>query len=595
MADPSTPIASTPKRRFVMTPRRWATLSVICFLAAAYYLCYEHFPVHITKDTPLFKATRYGKQGIVTTGGRIVVPFEWWLIRDIDSSGSLELVRQDTEGNVTVEVRTIGRLIGTIPATAEPLKRSETDSAVLTTVDSIWTPIINARFDDFGLMAVEAGSVTGWINRDGELAVRAPSGFRPASNFYNCGLALVETEDGLQGCIDRTGALIVPPQWQHVEPLATCPPDKFLLRVTREHRSGDSGSDSPQSCIVTSDGAEVLSEQYQLALVDIDHRLLIAQDQNGVYGAVDYSGKTAIPFEYQFIGPFGTTGYAWAQRNEKFGWIDTSGITVVPFVYDDIHSLMPDLNSAPAINKGELIVFSKFENGFGALDSTGREVVAPVFNSAAPVFDDSSVVSFTNRNHKVGLISCSGDVVMPVEYDFIERGTSSYCIARKASLTSLVSKQFEVLNLPSGDDLNVLSSAVRMHPNGLGTSNQYFQLTRASGSGVYDVQRGEIVPAMHNAVWETRCGFRCLGLQARNSPLEQYSAWFTKQLNNLMPSLITDADDVEIFYDFNGNIIWRSDARFGDLIKAFGLSCWGLYCLRRYRVARREQRMLQAA
>lgn len=49
---------------------RWAILS------AAYCLCYEHFSVRVTKDTPLFRATRNGKQGIVTAAVRIVVTLE---------------------------------------------------------------------------------------------------------------------------------------------------------------------------------------------------------------------------------------------------------------------------------------------------------------------------------------------------------------------------------------------------------------------------------------------------------------------------------------------------------------------------------------
>ncbi len=110
MAAPSPSNASTAKRRFVMTPRRWATLSVICFLAAAYYLCYEHFPVHVTKDTPLYRASRNGKYGIVTTGGRIVVPFEWDDIRTFDDAGMRKWC-ESTPGHLHTSDPMTGRFI----------------------------------------------------------------------------------------------------------------------------------------------------------------------------------------------------------------------------------------------------------------------------------------------------------------------------------------------------------------------------------------------------------------------------------------------------------------------------------------------------
>ncbi len=86
-----------------MTPRRWATLSAICFLAAAYYLCYEHFPVYVTKDTPLYRVSRSDKQGIVTTGGRVAIPFEWDDIRSFDDEGrGYVVVKQEVFGVIDV-------------------------------------------------------------------------------------------------------------------------------------------------------------------------------------------------------------------------------------------------------------------------------------------------------------------------------------------------------------------------------------------------------------------------------------------------------------------------------------------------------------
>lgn len=59
------------------------------------------------------------------------------------------------------------------------------------------------------------------------------------------------------------------------------------------------------------------------------------QNKNGLWGGINKSGQTVIPFEYEALRTF-NEGLAVAQKNGKFGVIDANNNVVVPFEYDEL-------------------------------------------------------------------------------------------------------------------------------------------------------------------------------------------------------------------------------------------------------------------
>jgi hypothetical protein len=401
MATPSTPIATTPKRRVVMTPRRWATLSAICFLFAAYYVCYEHFPVYVIKDTPLYRATRNGKQGIVTTGGRIVVPFEWDEIGTFDDAGMAHVVlRQppihlntsDPMAGESVDqsyhgvISCNGKVI--IPATLTNSSWRFDDRDELQGVRegqlinfdrfgkekwrSDWLPAdqFQCRFGKNGLMAVQKGDETSWIDRTGKVVLRPPEGLRAVSNFDTCGLAKVEDSAGLVGCVDEQGNTVIVPEWNDI------------YAITRFRTSNERWIEEPPAFITvateviqpamvikgafTSSGHQLIPAEHISLDPHYPSQLIIARRVDGKCGCFDFGGVVRVPFQYEDLFPCGDTLFG-AKQGGKYGCINARGKIVVPFSLDEI--------SRWARYGDFKLVFASTDGKWGALDFRGNVVL----------------------------------------------------------------------------------------------------------------------------------------------------------------------------------------------------------------------------
>lgn len=93
--------------------------------------------------------------------------------------------------------------------------------------------------------------------------------------------------------------------------------------------------------------------------------LLFAQNEAGLWGALDMKGETALDFCYEDVGrfPIGNDGWC-VQRNGKWGLINVAGKTEIDFLYD---ALMPAEDG---------LLFACQEGRRGLLSQSG-EVVFP--------------------------------------------------------------------------------------------------------------------------------------------------------------------------------------------------------------------------
>lgn len=581
MAEPYASIEST-KRRFVMTGRRWATLSSICFLAAAYYLCYEHFPVQVNKDTPLYKATRNGKRGIVTTGARIVVPFEWNDIRPFDDNGMAICVTELRQSvyrstpdaapeyfieNAVGVIDISGRQI--IPATLQTCSFEFDDHQEFHGVSdgnfitfdrsgnekrrSDWLPVDACRFDDHGLIAVKKADNTGWMDRDGRIVITPPEGMEAVSNFHSCGLARVRNSDGLFGCMDRSGKIKIPACWDEIYTESGS-----ILRgeFRRDHETESRVLKAQYPLekhgglgLFSTEGVSLLPENYRLSEVHREEQIVIARNTivgNEMYGTFDFSGNTILPADFEHIVFRKEVGLLAAKRNSKYGFFDLTGVQVIPFLYDGLCAFTPP---------------------------TGCRL------------------SFVSRDGKWGAIDSSGEIVVPFEFSSITPlHPSEYFVGRGDNQNVIHHANGQRVGQPMDLDLYLLGSVSK-----LGSFAAIHHDT-GGASGVFHVDKGIIVPLIHKNVLSTESGLVGKGvLQSTNSRVDRFLSSVRQKSHELVPSLMPKELDVEIIYDFNGNVIWRNDARLFDFLKAFALCGGGLYCFRRYHVAKREQRMLKAA
>ncbi len=599
MAAPSPSNASTTKRRFVMIPRRWATLSAICFLAAAYYLCYEHFPVQVTKDTPLYIATRNGKYGIVTTGGRIVVPFEWDDIGTFDDEGMAYVVSNqppvhlNTSDPMTGEtldqrydgiISRSGKVI--IPATLtdsswrfdEHGEFQGVRGQQLINFDrsgkekwrSDWLPVRRYQwFGRNGLMAVRNGNETGWLDRTGKIVLRPPDGLQAVSNFDTAGLARVQDSAGRLGCMDEHGTTVIAPAWDMIRDTSRNPyrDGKWqtigvpLLEVRKKKEGKANEFFDSDVGVCSHDGNVLIKAEYQTVSVYSDFALIVARQWDGLMGCFDLKGNLRIPFVYEDIIPWSETGLLAAKKGGKYGWINANGETVLPFDYGEVNPI--------------------------------------ISISMCPM-----TLAFASRDGRWGAINQRGETIVPFQYDRMFATFSSRHFIGMDDKTSLV---FDNTGQPVGNPLQMELGSFVNEDEWLveelesgrepGDGLLLFEAMdeKRMRRGVFHVEKVLIIPLQHQFVRIAEYGLVGRGYWGSNSFVDQYASFAKDKLNQLFPAIVPSDSDQMVLYDFDGNVIWRNDARLFDFLKAFGLSCWGLYCFRKYRVARREQRMLQMA
>ncbi|MEO1264034.1 MAG: WG repeat-containing protein, partial [Bacteroidota bacterium] len=185
-----------------------------------------------------------------------------------------------------------------------------------------------------------------------------------------------------------------------------------IARV-RKRRSANKLSIERVYGLIDTTGKVVLDCIYRKIRPQENINLIIVQDENKKYGAVDKSGKTIIPYEYariydfdkngvakfkqysektsvnsfygimniegivltddnySSIGSF-TNGYAVVGKDEKYGVINLAGRLITKIEYEEIK---------PFNDKGFAIV--KNENGYGVINKNGLEIILLFFEKVS--------------------------------------------------------------------------------------------------------------------------------------------------------------------------------------------------------------------
>lgn len=236
------------------------------------------------------------------------------------------------------------------------------------------------------------------------LAVLSAAPDQPAPTDPSLGRFLIRV-GGKAGYIDRTGAVVIPPQF-------------------------------------------VAGEEFSegLAAVKVDTS----------FGVIDPSGKLVVPARFDRVHPF-RGGRARVELGKKTGFIDRSGKLVVPAVYDAARDFSEGL---AGVQSGKL---------WGFVDEQGRRVVAPRFASVEPFSDGLVMVDsgkglvFVDRSGKTvlpaagargfaeglapkevegkwGFMDHSGALVVPATFEAVEKFSGGLARAQQGGKWGFVDR-----------------------------------------------------------------------------------------------------------------------------------------------------------
>lgn len=163
----------------------------------------------------------------------------------------------------------------------------------------------------------------------------------------------------------------------------------------------------------------------------------VAAAKDGLWGVVDYSNKTLVPFEYQEIKSLscGDDILLAFQKDDKWALVSPDGFRpLTPYKY----SMMIDLSvlSSNGIvtywNTESYSLIAVLENGkWGFINEQGKEAIAPIYDhddvygaGDCPNFIDGYAAVKLNGKH--GLIDMQGKTVLPFEYWYFEERVSDH-------------------------------------------------------------------------------------------------------------------------------------------------------------------------
>ncbi|KAF5029099.1 WG containing repeat protein [anaerobic digester metagenome] len=213
----------------------------------------------------------------------------------------------------------------------------------------------------------------------------------PNEDFYRL------SRNKLIGLAEKSGKIILPCEYEEIGQFWR---DKNIALIRRDTMYG----------VIDSNFKIIIPCEYELIQFDLTGNLIFKK--NGFFGLMDLKTNILIPALYQQSNGFrqimytkDPNPYSMVMRDSLYGYINQKGKEVIPCKYKhlgyEIHN-----------NR----VFYQENNKYGFLDTTGKVVVAPVYDR---VFDFIIDVTAVQKGEKWALINDKGKLVTEFIYDMI--------------------------------------------------------------------------------------------------------------------------------------------------------------------------------
>ncbi|MFZ3589630.1 WG repeat-containing protein [Bacillus sp. DJP31] len=252
------------------------------------------------------------------------------------------------------------------------------------------------------------GSVWGYINKEGECAVRPT--FDYTMDFQANGLSIVE-KNNQYGLINEFGKFVVQPTYQSI--------NDFSER--RAIVSTDEGY-----FVMDEKGKLLTTEPYQYIGMYQESRaqFSILKDNSYFYGFLDLNGKEAIPTQYKSAYDFQNMQAIVQLENSFYALINQDGKVLQTYSYPYI------------ADQGDgLVAFKKaddFEAKFGVMDLGGNVILSPTYSGIQPFQDGRAVVNIAEDfKNNFGLIDRKGTyIIKPIYNDITMLGQERVSVGK---------------------------------------------------------------------------------------------------------------------------------------------------------------------
>jgi hypothetical protein len=296
------------------------------------------------------------------------------------------------------------------------------------------------------LIPYRSGKQWGYADRSGRIII-APQ--YEAASLFEEGVAIVSKE-GRMALINASNEPVIPFAQQMLGTIykGTC------LKIIPSGSKGIYGAVSLKNetlvpCIYDFAGRQgdffMVTKGYLNGVYSLDGKMLldtvytyihytdgffrVSKDpRQNVQGLISREGKLVTPMEYMVFDRF-SGGRAKARKGDLFGYIDSSGKEVIPPMYD----------LAWTFSEGHAVVESK-KNGvwaYGMIDRNGKPTIPVSFQK---LNDLHGGVALGRKNNGWGLVTANGKTIIGFEYDTAVRGYETAIACKRSGKWSLFNR-----------------------------------------------------------------------------------------------------------------------------------------------------------
>lgn len=207
----------------------------------------------------------------------------------------------------------------------------------------------------------------------------------------NDGLYLIKDEAGLYGYIDKTGKIVIKPQFEYA--------DDFSEGLAAVGKMG----------YIDITGKIVITPQFEFGSAFREGVAFVAKDSEKV-GIIDKTGRLlnnyTIDFNWAFFNQFFRfhEGLATIEIDKKYGYFDITGKIVI----------RPQFENANEFSEGLAAI--KIDGSWGFIDKTGKTVIEPKFETARSFSEGLAAVKIDDE---WGYIDKTGKIVIEPQYDVV--------------------------------------------------------------------------------------------------------------------------------------------------------------------------------
>lgn len=343
-----------------------------------------------------------------------------------------------------------------------------------------------------------------------------------------------------EGLIDTLGQLILPPQFEEVGPMS-----EGLVAVKQQESWGYANDKGDMLIPFGFAGAKSFSESHA------------AVKTKKAWGHINDQGNFIYPIDFAELGSF-KQGLAWASNGQAVGYIDTSGHFKIPPVFQKASdfcqgvAIVQQANSYGIINQnGDWVLKPKYlaiepfqsngiaiaqlaaerfvlinkdgklltnhltykeiapfkeglalvknSNGYGFIEESGRERIAPKWSWAASFSNGRAVVK---QNGRCGYIDTQGRLLIPCKYaqclDFTDGKAAVFMNIHNAGIIDLQGTEIVAPNLNRMIDYHQGMGLMKddkqgyyfITPQAIPSYEAYYEEARSFQHGVAAVRKG---------------------------------------------------------------------------------------------------------